>query len=159
MTSLRENPKMNAEVPMRLVLVAPPDGVDFGLQRGKGSNYETVAVQQRGPSKDLTFDFSLTVAESAKGTEPNFLGPFAQGPAAGRFVYVDVGTYAGQKNTPWSRRIKIPLGGITWALIKKTLKTPGARLVAKIPGTGKDGSPSCATVRLIGDWEVVTDRK
>jgi hypothetical protein len=31
----------------------------------------------------------------------------------------------------------------------------GLALVAKIPGKGKDGSPSCATVKLLEDWQVV----
>ena len=34
---------------------------------------------------------------------PDFQGPLVQGTPANRFLYVDVGTYAGQKDTPWSR--------------------------------------------------------
>jgi hypothetical protein len=69
---------------------------------------------------------------------------------------VDVGTYAGQKNTPWSRRIKVPLTGITWPLIKKAQGQPGSVLVANIPGRGKDGSPSCATVPILGGWQLAS---
>jgi hypothetical protein len=139
------------------VLVEPPPGVDFGIQRGRGSAYETLSVQ-RSTRGDLSFDFSLTAAESGKNGLPNFTGPFAQGPPDGRFVYIDVGTCAGQKDTPWSRRIKIPLHGITWPLVRKALSGSGYRLMARIPGTGKDGGPSCATVHLLGGWEVVKDR-
>src|SRR6187402_1836310 len=109
---------MESELPVRLVLVDPPSGVDFRIQRGRGAEYETVCVQQRTRG-DVCFDFFLTVADNRKDVLPNFQGPFAQGPPAARFVYVDVGTYAGQKNTPWSRRMKVPLQDITWALIRQ----------------------------------------
>ena len=143
---------MAIEVPIRLVLVDPPPGVDFGIQRGKGSPYQTLFVQQSSRG-DVAFDFSLTLAE-AKAGPPDFQRPFAQGTPANRFIYIDVGTYAGQKNTPWSRRMKVPLGGITRAMIREVMKRPGSRLEARIPGTAKDGGPNCATVRLLGNWAV-----
>lgn len=141
---------------MRVVLVDPPAGIDFGIQHGRGAGYETLFVQQR-TSGDLIFDFSMKVTESRDGL-PSFQGPFAQGPPAGRFVYVDVGTYAGQKNTHWSRRMIVRLQGITAAHIKKATSKPGYRLSARIPGRGKDGSPSCATVQVLGGWQVIEDR-
>ena len=144
---------MVPDVPMRLVLVDPPAGVDFGIQSGRGAEYETLFVQQRTRG-NLVFDFPMKVTESRDGL-PSFQGPFAQGPPAGRFVYVDVGTYAGQKNTQWSRRIKVPLRGINWALIKNATSKPGRTLSARIPGRGKDGSPSCATVQVLGGWQVI----
>jgi len=147
---------MASEVPIRLILVDPPPAVDFGIQRGSGSEYETVLVQQhRG--QDLSFDFSVSVEENRKDGLPNFKGPFVQGPASKRFVYIDVGTYAGQKDTQWSRRMIVPLRGITWAAIKKALSKGGRRLSARIPGTGKDGGPNCATVQLLGVWHVLED--
>ena len=145
---------MESEVPMRLVLIEPPAGVDFGIQRGHGPQYEALFVQQH-TGGDVFFDFSLAVVDNRKDGEPNFQGPFAQGPQAGRFIYIDVGTYAGQKDTPWSRRMKVPLKGITWAQIRKVTKKSGYRLSARIPGTGKDGGPNCATVQLLGDWQVI----
>ena len=144
---------MKSELPIRLVLVDPPAGIDFGIQRGRGAAYETLFVQQR-KHQDISFDFALTVSGD-KGGRPNFTGPFAQGPPEGRFIYIDVGTYAGQKNTPWSRRMKIPLEAITWPLIKTVLGRPGHALSASIPGTGRDGGPSCATVKPLGAWEVI----
>ena len=113
-------------------------------------------MQQRR-ERDIVFDFSLTGSDNRKDGQPNFLGDFAQGPPAGRFIYIDVGACAGQKDTPWSRRMKVPLQGVTWDLIRKTISKPGYRLAARIPGTGRDGGPSCATVRLLGDWEIVKD--
>lgn len=144
---------MDSELPIRIVLVEPPAGIDYGIQHGRGAKYDTILVQQRTRG-DVTFDFSITVGENKKDNSPNFLGPIVQGPSTGRFIYVDVGTYAGQKNTPWARRMKIPLGDITWALIKKARSKSGQRLVARIQGTGKDGGPACATVPLIDGWEI-----
>lgn len=145
---------MESDLSIRLVLVDPPPGIDFGIQRGSGAHYETLFVQQ-AKNGDVTFDFSITVTENRKDNLPNFKGPFAQGPPASRFIYIDVGTYAGQKNTQWSRRMKVPLQGITWALIRQATSKPGRKLLARIPGKGKDGGPNCATVHLLGQWEVI----
>lgn len=144
---------MESEVQIRLVLVDPPRDVDFGIQRGGGTEYESMFVQRR-TRRDVSFEFPLTVADNRKDGLPNFQGPFAQGPPAGRFIYIDVGTYAGQKGTQWSRRMKVPLQGITWSLIRKATSKPGYKLSARVPGTGKDGGPNCATVHLLGEWQV-----
>ena len=45
---------------LRLILLAPPAGVDYGLQSGQGSGYETVQTQ-RSAGKDLRFEFSVEV--------------------------------------------------------------------------------------------------
>lgn len=101
---------MESDLSIRLVQVDPPPGVDFGIQRGGGAQYETLFVQQ-AKQGDVIFDFSLTVTDNRKDSLPNFKGPFAQGPPASRFIYIDVGTCAGQTNTQWSRRMKVPLQG------------------------------------------------
>jgi hypothetical protein len=145
---------MQSDLSIRIALVDPPAGVDLGIQRGGGAHYETLFVQQ-GKQGDVIFDFSLTVTKNRKDGLPNFRGPFAQGPPASRFIYIDVGTYAGQRNTQWSRRMKVPLQGITWALIRQVTSKPGHKLLARIPGTGKDGGQSCATVQLLGHWRAV----
>ena len=138
---------MEHELNLLIILEDPPPGVDFGLQKGSGDPYETVQTQ-RSSTGDLRFELSVRVREGKDGL-PNFLGPFTQGPAQQRFVYIDIGTYAGQTNTVWSRRLKIPLHGITWELIKK-----GKTLETRVPGTGKDGGPNCATVKPFVGWGV-----
>lgn len=125
------------ELTLRLVLERPTSGVDFALQKGRGSSYETLQ-KQRSADKDVEFEFSVTV-KTGKDGSPDFSGPLVQGPVGERFFYIDIGTYAGQKNTPWSRRLKVPLKGITWDMINSK-----EVLTACIPGTGKDGGPSCA---------------
>jgi Family of unknown function (DUF5990) len=138
--------RMERELTLRIVLVEPPPGVDFGVQKGRGNAYETVQ-KQRSKSGDLTFEFNVRVQEGATGL-PNFLGPFAQGPPALRFVYLDIGTCAGQTDTPWSRRLKVPLGDISWEMMERATV-----LEARVPGTGRDGGPTCATVRNFAGWK------
>src|SRR6267142_470744 len=98
---------MQTELPLRIVLVAPPSGVDFGIQKGKGNDYQTIE-KQRSKGKDLTFDCSVTVKDNRDDGLPNFLGPLTQGPAADRFIYIDIGKLAGQPDCAWERRIKVP---------------------------------------------------
>ena len=133
---------MEHELNLRIILERPPAGVDFGLQKGGGNKYETVQTVTSNTG-DLHFEFSVRVRQGKDGL-PNFLGPFVQGPAQARFVYLDIGTCAGQTNTLWSRRLKIPLTGITWELIARAAKilSSAARLEAQVAGTGKDGGPN-----------------
>src|SRR4051794_9064173 len=109
---------MDEQITLSIILQQPPAGVDFGLQKGSGSNYESVQ-RQRSTSGDLHFEFTVTVKRSKDLSAPDFRGPFVQGPANGRFVYLGIGTFAGQTDSVWSRRLKIPLQGITFDLIKK----------------------------------------
>ena len=143
---------MDAEVRLRIVLVAPPAGVDFGIQEGKGSDYKTIQ-KQRSNDADLTFEFTLTVKDNRDDGLPNFLGLLTQGPATGRFIYIDVGKLAGQSDSCWERRIKVPLGDIPWDVIEKASTNPKLVLEARLPGTGKDGGPSCATVHPTDGWK------
>lgn len=137
---------MSRDVPLRVVLLQPPAGVDIGVQKGRGSKYETVQTQ-RTAGNDLTFEFTIRVVVDADTREPNFSGPFVQGPPGGRFIYLDIGTTAGQADTPWARRLKIPLGGITREMVDRA-----AVLETHVRGTGRDGGPSCGTVKPFGGW-------
>jgi hypothetical protein len=123
------------QVKLRIVLLKPPAGVDFGLQQGRGSSYQSIEVQ-RSQGSDVQFDFPIEA--NTGSNSPNFSGPFVQGPPNERFLYIDIGTCAGQQEG-WSRRLKIPLTGITNEMIHT-----GAILEARIPGTARDGGPSCA---------------
>lgn len=146
--------KSEIAVPLRIVLVDPPPGVDYGIQEGKGNNYKTIAVQ-RSKTGNLILDCTINVKGNRADGLPNFAGSIAQGPPTGRFVYIDIGKSAGQFDSCWQRRIKIPLAGITWDMIDSVLEKPKRLLQATIPGTGKDGGPSCATLNPIDGWKVV----
>jgi hypothetical protein len=140
---------MERQVTLRVIVERPPAGVEFGVQEGHGNDYRTVQ-KQRFTRDDLRFEFPIRVKKGKTG-EPNFLGPFAQGPAHNRFIYLDIGTYAGQVNTPWSRRLKIPLAGITWPMIEQASDASGV-VEVRVPGTGTDGGPTCGTVKEFSGW-------
>ena len=143
---------MPKELPIRIILVHPPQDVRFCVQRGKA---ELLPPAQTG-AELLTFDLAVRVGMPQANGTPNLLGPFAQGTPADRFIYVNAGTAAGQLNSTWTRRAKIKLAGITAAMIEETLATPGAVLVARIASKAKDGGPAAASVPLLGDgWQVV----
>jgi hypothetical protein len=148
----RRTPKMEVELRLRIVLDSPPSGVDFGLQDGKGSDYTTVQ-KQRSKGADLSFEFTVMVKDNREVGLPNFLGPLTQGAATGRFIYIDIGKLAGQPESCWERRIKVPLSGITWDMIRQVSADPMQFLEAHLPGTAKDGGPSCATVHPAQGWK------
>ncbi len=133
---------MDQEVSLRIVVVNPPAGVRFAVQRGKDE-----LLEPRSAKGEIIFEFPIRVRNDGAEGSPNFLGPFAQGPRDARFVYVNSGTMAGEPASPWTRRAKIPLGGITWAMIERA--KPGSFIEARIAGTVRDGGPACATVPLL----------
>ena len=148
---------MDRDITLRIVLESPPAGVDFGIQKGRGSMYETIETQ-RSTGGDLVFEFSVVLKMATAGGSPDFGGPIAQGPRGGRFVYVDIGTLAGQRDTPWSRRLKVPLTDFPSAPMRQA--SAGATVVfeTRVPGTGRDGGPSCASVKDFEGWSIVRGR-
>lgn len=149
---------MEHDLTLRIVLEKPTAGVDFGLQKGRGNDYETIQTQ-RSKGNDLQFEFTVRAKNAGKDDGPNFLGPVVQGPAGERFVYIDIGTYAGQTGTSWSRRLKIPLRGITWKMIDRGLADAKSIVETRVPGTGKDGGPNCATVKPFPGWKVTPAKR
>jgi hypothetical protein len=132
--------------------------VDFGLQKGRGRDYETIQ-KQRLAAQDLRFEFTAPVTTGVNGGTPGLLGPFVQGQPGARFVYLDIGAYAGQTDTTWSRRLKVPLTGITSDTINRLANYPGLVLEARVPGTGRDGGPNCGTVKPFGGWKLVQSQQ
>lgn len=142
---------MEHELAFRIILENPPAGVDFGLQKGKGNNYEVVQ-KQRSKTGDLNFEFDGRVKEGKSG-EPVLIGPFIQGPTHERFVYIDIGTAAGQLGSPWTRRLKIPFRDLTWDMVNEAKRSQRV-LETRVPGTAKDGTPTCATVKPFDGWKL-----
>ena len=143
---------MEPEITLQIILIKPTPDVVFGLQKGSGNNYETVQ-KQISTSNDLAFTFTIKVkGDRSKDKLPKLSGSFVQGSGDNKFVYIDIGTYAGQSDTMWSRRLKIPLTGITWRDIDFL---PGNSMLQTIvPGTGRDGGPNCATVKPFAGWHL-----
>ncbi|HEY9421345.1 MAG TPA: DUF5990 family protein [Thermoanaerobaculia bacterium] len=145
---------MQRELPLRITVLHPPPGVTFRLQRGQGGKADLVAPTSASAER-LTFDLTVRVGNDRQDGPPRLLGPFAQGPPASRFVYVNSGTLAGQAGSCFTRRAKVHLAGISWQLIEEAMSKPDAALEARIRGAAKDGGPACATVPLLdGGWKV-----
>ena len=145
---------MDSEITLQIILTRPTPGVMYGLQKGSGSTYETVQKQVTA-SGDLSFKFSITVkGERSKDILPKFSGSYVQGPSDNKFVYIDIGKASGQTDSTWSRRLKIPLTGITWEDIDSFTRTPNSIIETHVPGTGKDGGPNCATVKPFSGWQL-----
>lgn len=139
-------------VRLRISVLQPPAGVQFRLQEGRAD----LVAPTRVTRDDIQFEFTLRLGPPRRG-HPNFLGPAAQGPPDGRFVYINSGRRAGQPGTAWDRRAKIPLRGISTSLVNAALTDGGQVLEARIAGTGRDGGPACATVPLLEGWRLAPD--
>lgn len=129
------------ELLLRVVVTSPPPGVLFCVQGKPGEFLSAV----RSTGSDLRFDVSVRAIPS---DPPRLLGTVVQGPPAARFLYISSGTLAGDVDTPCTRRAKVPLGGISQALIAE--RAAGLRLTATIAGRARDGGPACASVKLLG---------
>lgn len=134
------------EIRMRLVIEKPVPGVAHSLQDKKS---QPVDAKTSKTGEALTFDFPIRIAAG-----PKFFGEQvrSEGPDR-RFVYIGVGQPAGQKNTAWSRRMKIDIHTIPQGLLDKAAK--GKTLEAVVNGTGKDGTPACATTIPVRPWRAV----
>lgn len=139
------------EITLRVVVADPPAGVMWRMQCGRHDLVDPVDSSETA----LVFEAVVRVGGGRADGGPNLLGPFAHGRPDDRFLYVNSGTAAGQHGSPWSRRAKVKLGGIDWAMVNQASE-PGTVLEARFAGAFDDGSPACATVPLLdGGWRVV----
>lgn len=139
---------MKNEVSIKIIVKEPLAGVVMMVQKGK----DELLAPVEATGEKLVFEFEMTADLS--GDAPNFLGKFAQGPKDQRFIYVNSGSYAGQKGTCWDRRAKISLMPVTREQVEEVVAS-GGKLEGEIPGVGRDGGPVCASTPVIGGWRVV----
>ena len=143
--------KQNKLIRLRITLEKPVEGVVYGIHEGKGNEGKTIQ-KQMADGEDLVFEI-LVPAKLDKTESYKLSGPFVQGKPGENFIYIGIGTYAGQLNTTWSRRLKIPLAGVTHHVLAKM--DDKDILTTTVPGTGKDGGPNCATVKPFGGWKAI----
>ena len=140
------------EVTLRVVVLHPPAGVAFRMQRGRDGLVDAVSAADGA----LVFEAAVRGGGTRADGGPNLRGPFAHGRPDDRFLYVNSGTSAGQAGSGWTRRAKVRLGGIGWELVDRALRDPDVVLEARLEGTGRDGGPVCAGVTLLdGGWRAV----
>lgn len=135
------------ELPLRIVVMNPVPELTLMLQRGQAGR-ATLLPPARHSSASVDFEFEVTVDGRLPDGRPRLLGPLVQGPSAARFVYLAVGQRAGQFDSAWDGRVKVPLSGLHWHAIEGLL--PKGRLVAWISGQSPKGAPALASVKLLG---------
>jgi hypothetical protein len=140
---------MDAELLICIAVLHVPPGVTFAVQRGR----HELLQPSRSKGGSLIFDLSVRVSERKGGGPPNVLGPYTQGKPDDRFIYLNSGTMAGQRDSCFTRRAKIKTDGITWNLVKQALAN-AAVLETQVEGKARDGGPCCATVSLLDGWKV-----
>jgi hypothetical protein len=142
------------DIQLHITMQRPPAGIDFAIQKGSGSRYETIQTQ-RSTGEDMRFNFSIALkSDTQKTSPPRFAGPFVQGKPLEQFIYIDMGLYAGQTDSEYNGRIKVPLKSIGWDTIAQLERDATAILSTSFPGTGKDGGPIYATVKDFKGWEI-----
>lgn len=132
------------EIQARIVIEQPVPGVLHSLQQD-----DAPLDSKRSDSGDsLSFDFPLRIAAG-----PKFFGPQVrrEGPAR-RFVYIRIGTLAGDPASEWTRKMKVDIHDIDPTLLERAKQ--GGVLQGTLNGTAKDGSPACATIKPVS-WTVV----
>jgi len=143
------------DIPVRITLRDPPPGVRVAMQRGKAAAHTLVAPSS--VTRDaIVFDLSIQLKEAKMATAPDFTGPFVQGKPGERFIYVNWGQSAGDATSQWTRRAKVWLRDITPANVDELRRKPGAILTAVVNGTGRDGTPVCASTNVVDRmWRVI----
>ena len=132
-------------ITLRLTIADPVAGVAYSLQDKANMPVEP-RIAGDGP---ISFDAPITLSDDGRLT-----GPFVrrEGPSR-RFVYIAIGTSAGQHASEWSRRAKIDVHDIPADLLVQACE--GRLLEVVLPGRARDGGPACATVQPIQVWRIV----
>ena len=130
------------EIRMRIVIEQPVVGVLHSLQSGDTG---VLDPKQSKAGEPLAFDFPIRIAPG-----PKFFGDQVrrEGPVR-RFVYIRIGQSAGDHASEWSRRMKIDIHDTPQDLLDRAMAGEGV-VELTVHGTGRDGSPACATVKVVG---------
>jgi hypothetical protein len=126
-------------IPFRIIIEQPVVGVLHSLQAKDQSPLDPKLSRSGEP---LTFDFPVRIAPG-----PRFFGDQVrrEGPQR-RFVYIRIGQSAGQAASPCSRRMKIDIHDIDPELLDRAANRGGV-IETVVIGTGRDGTPACATIQ------------
>jgi len=132
-------------ITLRLTVAHPVPGVRYSLQDQQSGPVEPRTAGD-GP---LIFDVPVRLHPDGRLT-----GPFVrrEGPQR-RFVYIAIGTSAGDCASAWSRRAKIDVHDIPAALLDQA--RAGKVLAVDLPGRDRQGCPACATVRPLDGWRAL----
>jgi hypothetical protein len=147
----RPKRRVSETLRLRIAVIDPPPDIKWALQLGQ---VELVKPTASTKSR-IAFDFTLEVVPDDSLVGFHLSGPAMQGRVGERFVYLCIGAYAGQVDTPIGRRAKVRLEGISRKLIAAAKAKRGGTVEARFAGTDSKGGPACATVPLLGKgWQV-----
>jgi hypothetical protein len=136
---------------LRIIVLDPPPGILWALQL----NRDELVKPSSSTKGRISFDFEVEAVEGSQKDAFRLRGPAVQGRPGERFVYLRIGTYAGQTGTDVARRAKIGLEGITRKLVDAVRAKRGGVLEVQFAGTDSRGGAACATVPLLGKgWYV-----
>ncbi len=126
-------------ITLRLTIDDPLPGIHYSLQDPRNAPIGPVVAT----AAPLSFDVPVRLTDDGR-----FLGPFVrrEGPTR-RFVYIAIAGGC------WNRRAKIDVHDIPPDLLAEA--RTGRVLEIRLPGRGRDGSPTCATVRSARGWQPV----
>lgn len=137
---------------MRIIVLASPPGAHLAVQRGKDALLAPVSVS----AAQTVFEIALRLGAPLPDGSHNFLGDYAQGTPGDRFVYINAGTLAGQEGSGWTRRAKLKLAGMPRELADAALADGQRVIEARFQGTGRDGGPTCASIKPdLVTWSLV----
>jgi hypothetical protein len=136
---------------LRVSIVSPPAGTRWALQLGKSE----LVPPARTSERSVVFELDAEMVSATEAEPVRLRGAAIQGRPGDRFLYLNSGTYAGDRTSIWSRRAKVPLIGIT-ASLAKAAAHEGAVLECQFSGTAKDGGPACASITLLSPGWTVT---
>ncbi|AHE52492.1 DUF5990 family protein [Sphingomonas sanxanigenens] len=130
-----------SEIRLRIIVEHPVVGVLHSLQAKDDRPLDPKASRNGEP---LVFELPIRV-----GPGPRFFGDQVrrEGPVR-RFVHIRIGDLAGDPASPWSRRMKIDIHDIDPAWLDRAVDG-GSVIETTVNGTGRDGTPACATVRPV----------
>lgn len=139
------------DLPLRLIVRRPLEDVRYALQL---RDAELLSATETSTDA-ITFDFAIRCETLHESRPPRLLGSAVHGPPSRRYLYVNSGTRAGQTDSCWDRRAKVPLGAITPDLVAAVRNSTDCRLLVEIEGIARDGGPTCGTVSRLDDWRLV----
>ncbi len=119
-----------------LVTLQTKDGFALPTPAGKDALAWTTEVSVKTDAED----------------QPDFSGLAVHGKRGERFFYL---SWSGERSgmREMFRRIKVHLRDVTAAQVARAHKSDGA-LVARVHAVAKDGGPACASVPLVGGWNI-----
>ncbi len=129
---------------MRIVVEQPVAGVLHSLQEDDAP----LDPKRSTAGEPLAFEFPVRVTRPTGEAAAKFSGKQVRREGKERrFVYVRIGTAAGDPASPWTRKMKIDIHDIDPALLGEAMA--GQVLEGRLNGTARYGSPACATIRPV----------